>query len=68
MWREGSRGEEGLCDWTPVSRPEVLAAVCVSGCRPVLPSPLPNNPTPGAPGGGPRPVGRWGRLIWDVTG
>lgn len=40
----------------------------VSGCRPVLPSPLPNNPTPGAPGGGPRPVGRWGRLIWDVTG
>lgn len=31
MWREGSRGEEGLCDWTPVSRPEVLAAVCV--CR-----------------------------------
>ena len=38
--REGSRGEEGLCDRTPVSRPEALAGRA-SGCRrPALPRPL----------------------------
>lgn len=52
VWREDSRGEEGLCDWTPVSRPEVLAAVCRAAglfCRVCSPTTPPQALREGGP-------------------